>query len=377
MPEILHSEDPPCPRSSMPEILHARDPPCPRSSMPEILHARDPPCPRSSIPKILHSEDPPCPRSSMPECRDPPCRRSSMLRSSMPEIIHARDPPFRRSSMSYKSCGLQLKLSPVQQHAPPTPRPPSMFTPFVHNTYTTGRPVGSPLHRHPRGESVHVFGYEVGRDEYAEGFTPQVLSSMTFHDGFSDPLRWIGVASSLTPQDFTASGILGRLGDSCHPVTIVLDSLSWVLARSPLPSVCHTLRGLTQGKHGAGPRVTRVLALLHTDLHTPGVLRSVCLLAGTVIHVSERGPRDRVTVTHRKRTGKVVTTADPTANLTFNLRLSEADRELKDSASLPYTFTESKKSSLLHSSSSSGRIFYDPDPADDYDDEDPDDDLDV
>ncbi|XP_075437983.1 elongator complex protein 5 isoform X3 [Ascaphus truei] len=255
-----------------------------------------------------------------------------------------------------------------------------------------------------RGESVHVFGYEVGRDEYAEGFTPQVLSSMTFHDGFSDPLRWIGVASSLTPQDFTASGILGRLGDSCHPVTIVLDSLSWVLARSPLPSVCHTLRGLTQGKHGAGPRVTRVLALLHTDLHTPGVLRSVCLLAGTVIHVSERGPRDRVTVTHRKRTGKVVTTgeeftihdgfsvetfteqeaerrrraeADPTANLTFNLRLSEADRELKDSASLPYTFTESKKSSLLHSSSSSGRIFYDPDPADDYDDEDPDDDLDV
>ncbi|MEE6516315.1 hypothetical protein FKM82_025674 [Ascaphus truei] len=161
-----------------------------------------------------------------------------------------------------------------------------------------------------RGESVHVFGYEVGRDEYAEGFTPDVLSSMTFHDGFSDPLRWIGVASSLTPQDFTASGILGRLGDSCHPVTIVLDSLSWVLARCPLPSVCHTLRGLTQGKHGAGPRVTRVLALLHTDLHTPGVLRSVCLLAGTVIHVSERGPRDRVTVTHRKRTGKVVTTGE-------------------------------------------------------------------
>uniref|UniRef100_A0A1B8XST1 Uncharacterized protein n=1 Tax=Xenopus tropicalis TaxID=8364 RepID=A0A1B8XST1_XENTR len=33
---------------------------------------------------------------------------------------------------------------------------------------------------------------------------------------------------------------------------------------------------------------------------------------------------------------------DPTANLTFNLRLSEAEREVKDSAILPFTFSDSK-----------------------------------
>ncbi|XP_069806407.1 elongator complex protein 5-like [Dendropsophus ebraccatus] len=69
--------------------------------------------------------------------------------------------------------------------------------------------------------------------------------------------------------------------------------------------------------------------------------------------------------------------ADPTENLTFNLRLSDADRERKESASLPYTFTDSKKMSLLQSSGGAAKIFYDPEPTDDVDEDDPDDDLDV
>ncbi|XP_064881067.1 elongator complex protein 5-like [Oncorhynchus nerka] len=66
----------------------------------------------------------------------------------------------------------------------------------------------------------------------------------------------------------------------------------------------------------------------------------------------------------------------PTANLTFNLHLSDTEREAKEKLPLPFDFREEKKSALLHLGLSSGRILYEPDANDDYDPEDPDDDLD-
>jgi hypothetical protein len=43
----------------------------------------------------------------------------------------------------------------------------------------------------------------------------------------------------------------------------------------------------------------------------------------------------------------------------------------------PYTLTEAEQRSMLEGGSSAGRIFYQPDDTDDFDDEDPDDDLDI
>lgn len=96
---------------------------------------------------------------------------------------------------------------------------------------------------------------------------------------------------------------------------------------------------------------------------------------------------------------------DPTTNLTFNLRLSDSEREAKEKVALPFAFSKEKwenlfslmsnlfqyiigslkdyitfcyrKTALLHSGPGSGRILYEPDANDDYDQEDPDDDLDV
>lgn len=95
---------------------------------------------------------------------------------------------------------------------------------------------------------------------------------------------------------------------------------------------------------------------------------------------------------------------DPTTNLTFNLRLSDAEREAKEKLALPFAFSKEKwenffcisnftqyiiesfkysitscyrKTAILHSGPGSGRILYEPDANDDYDQEDPDDDLDV
>ncbi|XP_053574416.1 elongator complex protein 5 [Bombina bombina] len=220
-----------------------------------------------------------------------------------------------------------------------------------------------------RKEFVHVFGYEISQKEFSSGFPPEILTRLAFHDGFSDPLNWNNAQVSLTPLDFSVDRIWKHIGDDSHPVTIVLDSLSWLLAHCPLPSVCHTLRNLPRGRKGAGSRAARVIALLHSDLHTPGVLHSVRLLADTVINVTENGEHNKVTVTHQKKSGKVVTTGEDVRiqdgftleiikaqeteqkrreqveskmNLTFNPHLSDFERELKESATLPYTFSDSK-----------------------------------
>jgi hypothetical protein len=66
---------------------------------------------------------------------------------------------------------------------------------------------------------------------------------------------------------------------------------------------------------------------------------------------------------------------DPTQNLTFDLTLSEREREERRKLVLPYHHSAGKKTALLQAGS--GRVFYTPDEADDYDDSDPDDDLDI
>ena len=71
---------------------------------------------------------------------------------------------------------------------------------------------------------------------------------------------------------------------------------------------------------------------------------------------------------------------DPASNLTFNLRLTNSEKVARSNTVLPYLFTDSSK--LTHLSRKSnhgcgGDVIYRPDDADDFDEEDPDDDLDI
>ncbi|KAI8137104.1 Elongator complex protein 5 [Fennellomyces sp. T-0311] len=61
---------------------------------------------------------------------------------------------------------------------------------------------------------------------------------------------------------------------------------------------------------------------------------------------------------------------DPTANLSFNLSLTDNQRRAKDNVELPYMKVQQQQSG-------GGNIYYEPDAGDDFDDEDPDDDLDI
>ncbi|MGH0180242.1 UNVERIFIED_CONTAM: hypothetical protein FKN15_017497 [Acipenser sinensis] len=314
-----------------------------------------------------------------------------------------------------------------------------------------------------RNEPVHVLGFEVSEDELCTGLDSGTASRLVFHDGYSDPLQWLG-QGKLSVQDYSAQNMRNRISQSDEPkvVTLVIDSLSWLLLHTPPTAVCQSLQELSRG----GLKVKRVVALLHSDLHEQGVVGSVCHMATAVVTVTpvsgsvsaEAEPNGIVRTLLRRKTGRVsregvvgsvchMATAvvtvtpvsgsvsaeaepngivrtllrrktgrvsreeefysvredfsvqilrdlstrkqpasdsrgetkqdDPAANLTFNLRLSEGERRARENLSLPFTFSEEKKSSLLQPRSGGGRILYEPDACDDFDQEDPDDDLDI
>ncbi|KAJ6654927.1 hypothetical protein lerEdw1_006398 [Lerista edwardsae] len=274
-----------------------------------------------------------------------------------------------------------------------------------------------------RGESVHVLSFDVPGEEFKAGFSTEVTSRILFHDAFQDPLGWAGEDDSLATGDFSASKLAACLTPVMQgPTTVVLDSLSWLLLHLPFPSVCQALQQLPRRANMAGQRITRLVVLLHGDLHQPGQLKSLHALAHVLVVVEpvletvlggDGAPRTAV-VLHRKTGGKVVwkkeyltvlpdfvlkplgepswdaipkeegsedakvsAKADSTASLTFNLSLSEAERQAKESMLLPYHFSEEKKSSLLQTPTGMGKIYYEPDASDDLDEEDPDDDLDI
>ncbi|KAL7334181.1 hypothetical protein PS15p_202987 [Mucor circinelloides] len=74
---------------------------------------------------------------------------------------------------------------------------------------------------------------------------------------------------------------------------------------------------------------------------------------------------------------QVDTKSDPTANLSFNLSLTDEQRKTKENLVLPFMKAQQLEVSVEEEKKSSGLIYYDPDAADDFDDEDPDDDLDI
>uniref|UniRef100_A0A3P8UUI2 Elongator complex protein 5 n=1 Tax=Cynoglossus semilaevis TaxID=244447 RepID=A0A3P8UUI2_CYNSE len=258
-----------------------------------------------------------------------------------------------------------------------------------------------------REETVHFIGFEFSEDELRDGLKGPFAKRLHIHSAFTDPLGWTD-HPVFTVHQFNAEEITHLIKQTSHAsaVTLVIDSLSWIL-RHVSPSVfCRTLQQLRKG--GA---VRAIVGLLHADMHQKGIVGSVCHLATSVITVAPgmKAEEAEAKITKRSKSGKVLQDEeifvikedlsvivqgkshqtepiqtgpeeqkmDPTANLTFNLRLSDAERQAKENLSLPFVFSKEKKTALLHSGPSSGRILYEPDENDDYDQEDPDDDLDV
>ncbi|MBN3318581.1 ELP5 protein, partial [Atractosteus spatula] len=233
-----------------------------------------------------------------------------------------------------------------------------------------------------RKESVHVLGFDVSEEELRAGLDGEAAKSLVFHNGYTDPLCWTGMGTGqLTALHFSAQEIRARISQSRgpEPVTLAVDSLSWVLRHNPTASVCQSLQELRRDG-----LLKRILVLLHSDLHQHGMVDSVCHLASTVVTVTpysglggvigEAVPQGIAMTTQRIKSGKVLqeeecfsvgedlsvqvygrpsqpgltepepedSQADPAANLTFNLRLSEHERQAKDNLALPFAFSQEK-----------------------------------
>lgn len=99
-----------------------------------------------------------------------------------------------------------------------------------------------------------------------------------------------------------------------------------------------------------------------------------------VVPASQLGVIDKEDHEEDADDDKDMPTVDPTANLSFNLSLTDEQRKTKENLVLPYMKAQQVEIDGMSSSSSSatgGSIYYEPDAADDFDDEDPDDDLDI
>nr|KAF6415583.1 elongator acetyltransferase complex subunit 5 [Molossus molossus] len=238
------------------------------------------------------------------------------------------------------------------------------------------------------GEQIHILGCEVSEEEFREGFDSSINSQLVYHDLFRDPLNWSNTGEALP------GGALGVLRAMCRrtgsgPVTIALDSLSWLLLHLPCTILCQTLHALSHqdSRHDDSSPVEHmhVLGLLHEELHGPGPVEALSTLAQTETQWFSILPdfsldlQGESPLKSQPHSDPHIPRMDPTTHLTFNLQLSKKEKEAKDSLTLPFQFSSEKQQALLcHGlGQATSHIFYEPDAYDDLDQEDPDDDLDI
>ncbi|XP_076318375.1 elongator complex protein 5 isoform X2 [Tachypleus tridentatus] len=223
----------------------------------------------------------------------------------------------------------------------------------------------------------------------------------------SDPLGWNGTCNTngRVITNYNIQPILEDLiTQENENIIITVDGLSNVLLHISMPEIYQMFHKLLS--HSC--KVKQVVALVHKDVHDSGTVTALEHLASAVIqvHASEIGSSLMICHTlYKKPTGKVLReeeqlcitdshdiknieiplhkkvvrpepiihqTPDPAANLTFNLTLKDDEKKARDQLVLPYT-----REAVSLSSGGTGKIFYEPDEADDLDEDDPDDDLDI
>lgn len=182
---------------------------------------------------------------------------------------------------------------------------------------------------------------------------------------------------------------------------VVIDSLSLHVLTQHTPTVCSALHRISKEAN-----VTQTVAMFHRDIHDSNTQSLLEHMATSVVALSHPGPRQHVChVRHCRPTGKVFKTVelyttddsfhiqdirpvppkteisiqspeppeiDPMSELSFNLSLTDSEKEARSQVVLPHTLIASGDAG---DSQSEGRIHYVPDDYDDLDEEDPDDDL--
>ncbi|TFK30489.1 hypothetical protein FA15DRAFT_662449 [Coprinopsis marcescibilis] len=148
---------------------------------------------------------------------------------------------------------------------------------------------------------------------------------------------------------------------------------------APLSERQHTINELVFGTDEQIQRDTKEI-LLETLIRTTGRKRSVekeleawSTVAGSCTWTQLESLRS---VWSKQSSLEPAPAVDPTQNLSFNLGMTTAQQEARAQVPLPYVHDENQPEKP-RLSANQGVILYDPDSADDIDDDDPDEDLDI
>eukprot|EP00039_Didymoeca_costata_P029990 m.27433 g.27433 ORF g.27433 m.27433 type:complete len:303 (+) comp7895_c0_seq2:197-1105(+) len=187
--------------------------------------------------------------------------------------------------------------------------------------------------------------------------------------------------------------------ESCK-TSIVIDSMSAYLTFHNIAAVCDTIQILSERID-----VEYLISILHEDMHEPETVDRLtnAFSARTRISSIPNRSASKYALYCRFESGKITqesgslsvtdgriscdvasaksqleeeTEKDPTKDLTFNLNLNDQARVARAQLKLPYTHSEVSKEQQLEGKKGGNIISYEPDEEDDFDEEDPDDDLD-
>ncbi|KAF6212920.1 hypothetical protein GE061_010631 [Apolygus lucorum] len=242
--------------------------------------------------------------------------------------------------------------------------------------------------------SVHLFNYETPNLSQWEKFTstPEFVSHSCYHDNWDLKLDGFDpkASSSWASQVSNEEGIFN---------VVIIDSISLALEDLSLNSVCSQLKAL-KALNDENHR-TQVIGVINTSLTDDDTVafKEVNRLAESLITLGNLPNSFSLTVQHRKPFGKLMDGAytvnldeekgfvfseesktvkgsedikpvesSPQVLTTFKLTLDDKEKESRRQVILPY---------LKTSGGGGGKIIYEPDANDDWDDEDPDDDLEI
>lgn len=258
-------------------------------------------------------------------------------------------------------------------------------------------------------DEVHLLLFDVRSQDTQETLKSLGIQNVKVHKAYKDLLQWDESHGMGLHTDIKAF-IKKRILPGTKSVAVVFDSLSPLLTHTSPSFTCKTLHGLAYSEVLAS-QVQQVVILLHGDLHDNNSLslaHHTCTTLHKMVPITTAHAMFCCNTLHKKVSGKVIkiiesfnitdcyqitevaevkqipqnipaeqSQLDPTANLTFNLSLSDKEKEARSQVILPYTYNKERQDCVLAKSVGEGKIFYQPDEADDFDEDDPDDDLDI
>ncbi|KAI0237820.1 hypothetical protein LSAT2_011586 [Lamellibrachia satsuma] len=265
-----------------------------------------------------------------------------------------------------------------------------------------------------RVELVQLVLYELSEEDFVGSLPPNVIKKLKVTNIARDPLSWEDSPSTISMSTDICCHLLEERKHMQHNITVavVMDSLSNLILSTSAAYVSRVLHRLGSNSEDT-LGVTQTVALVHSDLHNDTTLKLLHHTASTVVTLSPAHRSEDYyagcQVTHKTVSGKVIkwtghfnidrnlqikqlekrqiTTApkstehtiapDPAANLTFNLTLSEQEKMARSQMTLPFMHDQERQERELKTSTQGAQVFYELDQADDFDEDDPDDDLDI